>query len=370
MDTLTLEAKVGVPSRHFLLDGAVRSTDAELVSGFTWQGKIRYAVWSIREDLCCHSFEFRAYVEMTRPSVAPAVLLVDDLRTRVAPAMDRDARQGWVVDGAAHVWEHGDWEAGRKGRRMPVGQVPQLPSAATIVDTTTVRNDAADLGSLRQEVSQLVRLMERDREERERLHRTIAEQQEQIRELMARPTHVTNNNSVNITINSFGHEDTSFLDMDTLKKRFLARGPGVVETIRDVHFNDARPENRNVRMLSRKKRLAACFVKGKWQVQPVMKAVDDMIYNGYRINTAVYLQDTGFSEKVHDDPLFMDHCQWMQDMVGVKLAHGTTKKHVARTRGEVRALLLGSPGSAPEDCSPPREPVLAQQEAGGHSSVV
>ena len=63
----------------------------------------------------------------------------------------------------------------------------------------------------------------------------------------------TNNNTV-VIVNNFGKEDTSFLDMETLKKRFL---------------NDGR-EPRH------------------------MMSVDDLIFNGYSINSRPYREDRKF----------------------------------------------------------------------------
>ena len=145
-----------------------------------------------------------------------------------------------------------------------------------------------------------------------------------------------------IVINNFGQEDTSFLDSETRKKRFLGFMAGIIQTAKDVHFNTDRPSNRNVRLRSRKHQLAERYVDGKWATEPINKVADLIINNSYDINSEPYRTDPEFQADVMNDPLSDDLMQWIQDVWSIRdSSNGCRKDSVIALRQEVRATLMG-----------------------------
>ena len=354
-------------SRHWFhamtLPGLSRS---EGVVELRWPQNIRYAVWTVSKTGAVLAYS--EYTSAVRATVFPEMA---SSRSYSDPDVPREQRRTTVFDAAMDpkkVWELGSWAAGRRGRRRvnikdgcedeapivkdpeeqkpPSGPSPPPPSTEELGDTSII--STASIHSLLQqqmaEIAELRRTVTEQHVMALEQQKTVIEQQRRISELEARPPSVAlnMNNNINIHINNFGQEDISFLDADTLKQRFLAKNHGILKTIEDVHLNDRRPENRNVRITSLKRNLAERFVDGRWQPQHLSKTVDDLIYSGFRINSSVYLSDSEFCMLVQEDPLFDGILQWMMDVNGVRLAEGSRKEHVVRTRQQVRVMLMST----------------------------
>lgn len=96
---------------------------------------------------------------------------------------------------------------------------------------------------------------------------------------------VTNNQNttnINITLNSYGQEDSAFLDSMSyadLKKR-LKLTPDhetMLRMIRLVHLNDEHPENRTVKMDSKDSDVLSIYKNGRWRQRPSTSTVYDLI---------------------------------------------------------------------------------------------
>ena len=179
----------------------------------------------------------------------------------------------------------------------------------------------------------------------------LDELRHKIAELQAHPT--TQNNINILIINNFGQEDTSYIPLETLQRRYLAKSPGVVETIRDVHMNPDHPENNNVKMVSRRRNIAAYRNNGKWQNEPTSVIVDKLIWNGFSINMRC--------QTIHDNPdemtdadanRLLEFQDWVTDMYKAKQQQNIQKRHVVTVRQQVRSMLLDSQ----PDEGPPSDP--------------
>ncbi len=199
--------------------------------------------------------------------------------------------------------------------------------------------------------------------------RSIVEQQQQlITELRARPAgpviqhanieHANiehANINMNFTINNFGSEDISYLDAEVLRRRCLQRMNGIIATIKDVHMNKEHPENNNVRMVSRRHKLAAIREGGEWKQEPVSVVVDKLIWNGHTTNMRHH-EEPNVDETEHDADLanIMDFQTWCYDINDVKQHKVVQKGPVIIGRQQVRGLVLQQP--APEAEAPAPAP--------------
>ncbi len=224
--------------------------------------------------------------------------------------LSRKERRQWVKHFAnAHVWEFGDWDAGKRGR--PVDTPPDLRQQVSI---------------LQQQVAEL-----------------------QAARVVNNNTTTTNNNTTNntnninvtqnITINNFGQENTDYLPTELLRQRLFQRTDGLLKTIEDVHMNDDHPENHNIRVVAARDGTVAVRLNDAWVAQPVSYTVDRMIVKGFMLNNrGALLEGPVLSEA---SQLLQDQqIEWHAD-IGRILELGNTKKdHVVKARQRVRSMLI------------------------------
>jgi hypothetical protein len=117
----------------------------------------------------------------------------------------------------------------------------------------------------------------------------MKEQQELIYKLMDKIGNTTNNvnsnNTVtqNIQLNGFGEEDLSFLT-DNMKAMICNTVYGsVAKCIEIIHMDDSRPENKTMRIKSRKRNEIEKYngKKKKWEICDLMEGVKDLIGHNY-----------------------------------------------------------------------------------------
>lgn len=82
--------------------------------------------------------------------------------------------------------------------------------------------------------------------------------------------HVQNNditnttNIQNLVINNYGQEDVSHITPEMMTKYVTMMENGIVEFVRNKHFNKLRPCNRNIRLQSKKRKELLVMMDGKW----------------------------------------------------------------------------------------------------------
>jgi Zinc finger, C2H2 type len=75
-------------------------------------------------------------------------------------------------------------------------------------------------------------------------------------------------NNITIEVNDLGNEDLSHVTSELLDQRLRQfHGKGIINLIRDVHFNNDVPQNHNIRVNSRKNQTLKVKEKGAWQVR-------------------------------------------------------------------------------------------------------
>ncbi len=302
-------------SRHYLVssDDLPQWTSAAAA----WPSNVRYAIWSYHAGRGA----LRAYVEFSSP-VRKRVLLGGPCHG--ALELTREQRRQLVLDFDGAVrGERGSWEDGRRGR--PRGSAAQ----ASVL---------AQLSAMQHHIDEQ--------------QRQISELQSQVSQAAAAAgggggaqpiTNIAQQNNINITqnivVNSFGHEDVSYLPLELLRERLFQHTEGLLKTIEDEPMNEAHPENQNVRVVAARDGTVAVRKDNGWVAQPVSYTVDRMILKGYMLNRrGAALEGPAPSET---SQLLQDHDLAWNMEIGRILELGNTKKdHVVKARQRVRTLLI------------------------------
>lgn len=100
--------------------------------------------------------------------------------------------------------------------------------------------------------------------------------------------HIINNNTIHITLNNFGHEDTSHLTPELLSHCLKNPNKGLSKLIEDIHYNPNVPSNFNLRYKSTKQNSLEKYVDQHWIECDTSNTLDELIRKGYRILNAHY----------------------------------------------------------------------------------
>ena len=97
----------------------------------------------------------------------------------------------------------------------------------------------------------------------------------QINLLLTKVGNTTINNTQNIQLNSYGKEDMNHIT-DTMKTQFLKMPYGMIpKMIEAVHFNNEKPENKNIVFTNKKDNRIKVYSGDKW----IFKDKDDIIHD-------------------------------------------------------------------------------------------
>ena len=122
--------------------------------------------------------------------------------------------------------------------------------------------------------------------------------------LLEKGNNITNNtnntnNSNNITnniinINNYGDEDTKYITSDYILK-LLKNKPArtISELIKYTHFNDAHPENQNIKITNKKEPYIKVRKNDKWELQNKDETINDLIYR-----QQIHLMDEDLEKKI------------------------------------------------------------------------
>lgn len=88
-------------------------------------------------------------------------------------------------------------------------------------------------------------------------------------------SHVTNNTINNsITINNLGHEDLSDFPDERLKELVMQQRAGFLTFVKETRLNPNKPENRNIRIVSKKKNIAVIKQDGEWKQASIAQSIE------------------------------------------------------------------------------------------------
>jgi len=120
----------------------------------------------------------------------------------------------------------------------------------------------------------------------DQLKSMIQEQNQHINKLIDKvgTTNITTNNiQNNIQLNNYGKEDISYIT-DTMKSNLL-KGPYnmIPKLIEHVHFNENKPENKNILYPNKKENKIKIFKDNKWIYKDKQDVLNDLIDGKYFI---------------------------------------------------------------------------------------
>jgi len=88
-------------------------------------------------------------------------------------------------------------------------------------------------------------------------------------------TNITTTN--NIQINSFGHEDMSYITQKMLNRLVVHPNTMIADLVRLTHFHKDHPENKNLKITNIKSKYLKVFSKGKWTLQNKDNVIDNIM---------------------------------------------------------------------------------------------
>ena len=101
-------------------------------------------------------------------------------------------------------------------------------------------------------------------------------------------TNITNNIQNNIQINSYGNEDLSHIT-DSVKRAMLKIPYGMIpKMVEAIHFNDNKPENKNIIFPNKKDKKIKIFRHNKWVYKNKDDVINDLIDGKYFIMESYY----------------------------------------------------------------------------------
>ena len=121
-----------------------------------------------------------------------------------------------------------------------------------------------------QNESEKKNLIEQHQREKEMLYK-------QIDKLLEKVGHTTNNIQNNIILNNFGKEDLSHINNDF--KAYLLKGPWTMipRMIEKVHFDDKKPENKNILLPNKKEPYVKVFENATWKFRDRKETVKALL---------------------------------------------------------------------------------------------
>ena len=138
----------------------------------------------------------------------------------------------------------------------------------------------------------------------EELEIIVQEQKEQINKLINKvgTTNITTtniNNTQNIQLNSYGNEDMSHIT-DSLKNQLLKIPYGMIpKMIEAVHFNNQKPENKNILLPNKKDNKIKVYKDNKWIYRDKEETIRDLMDGKYFILDSHY--EDNFNNLSSDD---------------------------------------------------------------------
>jgi hypothetical protein len=128
---------------------------------------------------------------------------------------------------------------------------------------------------------------------------------------------VTNNNTQiiqnNLSLKQFGNENVDHIESEFLTKCLINKHDGLKELINIIHFNSDVPENKNIRVKSKKQNLIETINPvGEWEQSDKTTTLDNLIRKGYKILFSHFInkKDSDQDIKQREDYISM----WFTDL--------------------------------------------------------
>jgi hypothetical protein len=129
-------------------------------------------------------------------------------------------------------------------------------------------------------------------------------------------SNINSNNSTqnNIIINNFGNESLEHITPEFLDKCLLKLNNGMKDLIKNIHFNDDIPENKNIKFKSERYNLLQKYENGEWLDCDKNNTLDELIHKGFKILNQHYFKSRDENEKLKEykDVIMNFFCELIQ----------------------------------------------------------
>ena len=174
--------------------------------------------------------------------------------------------------------------------------------SCVVVETAPVQNETNSIQDIQhqKQIDEMKQAFDKERQEMKlAFEETMKEQINKILEKHAGTTNCNNTNTtnianqhINININSFGNENTDYID----NKSFLACISKVYKSIptllEKIHFDPKHPENHNIKITNKKLPYASVMGNNqKWKTVDRKDAIETMVLNGYNMLDEKYAEN-------------------------------------------------------------------------------
>jgi hypothetical protein len=148
-------------------------------------------------------------------------------------------------------------------------------------------NNTTDL--LLDEKNKLIKKLEKEKQEiYNNAEKDKVNLYKQISELIEKVGDTTINQTQNINLNNYGTEDISHI-ISNFKNRFLKLPYGAIPKMLEViHFNDSKPENKNIVLPNKNENMVKIFMNNKWVYKDKNEAILDLVDKKYMLMDAQY----------------------------------------------------------------------------------
>ena len=171
---------------------------------------------------------------------------------------------------------------------------------------------------------------------KDELEKEKKEFKKQISMLLEKVGNTTNNitNTQNIQLNSYGSEDLSHIT-DSLKTELIKLPFGMIpKMIEAVHFNDKRPENKNIALTNKKDNKIMVFKNNKWVYCNKDETINDLVDGKY------FLLDNHY-QKLENDKSFSKETKSSYEKFKTYFDEGD-KKLVEQIKKDCELILLNN----------------------------
>lgn len=121
-------------------------------------------------------------------------------------------------------------------------------------------------------------------------------------QLQSQNVYIINNNTYNnnfhVHINAFKNENVDYIDVNKMNNYICSALPGFQKLIKEIHFNENHPENKNVRIKNIRSSLAEYFNGEKWVYENKKVVVEDLV-NMCMERIYQFLQTDNATENAH-----------------------------------------------------------------------
>lgn len=150
-----------------------------------------------------------------------------------------------------------------------------------------------NVDEMEKKIKNIEELLEDQQKQHDKEKKLLYKQIEKLLDKVGNTTNIQHNNiesniQTNIILNNYGKEDLSHIT-DTFKDQLIKIPYSMIpKMIEAVHFNDKKPENKNISLTNKKDNLIKIFKNNKWIYQGKEETINSLVDGKYCILDSYY----------------------------------------------------------------------------------